>query len=68
MFNFDKFYITICCNGDGVFVNVPGSFLCDSPVLAVHEENLYTVEPNRVQVRTWQVSTVDLGLMKLGEK
>ncbi|XP_028562119.2 intraflagellar transport protein 140 homolog isoform X1 [Podarcis muralis] len=31
-----------------------GSFPCDSPVLAMHEENLYTVEPNRVQVRTWQ--------------
>ncbi|KAJ7305775.1 hypothetical protein JRQ81_010141 [Phrynocephalus forsythii] len=31
-----------------------GSFACDSPVLAMHEENLYTVEPNRVQVRTWQ--------------
>uniref|UniRef100_A0A803XVH6 Intraflagellar transport 140 n=1 Tax=Meleagris gallopavo TaxID=9103 RepID=A0A803XVH6_MELGA len=31
-----------------------GSFLCDSPVLSVHGENLYTVEPNRVQVRTWQ--------------
>ncbi|NWU94483.1 IF140 protein, partial [Upupa epops] len=31
-----------------------GSFLCDSPVLAVHGENLYTVEPYRVQVRTWQ--------------
>ncbi|KAM6423733.1 intraflagellar transport protein 140 homolog isoform 2-T2 [Liasis olivaceus] len=31
-----------------------GSFLCESPVLAMHEENLYTVEPNRVQVRTWQ--------------
>ncbi|NXU84217.1 IF140 protein, partial [Xiphorhynchus elegans] len=31
-----------------------GSFLCDSPVLCVHGENLYTVEPYRVQVRTWQ--------------
>ncbi|KAL7979154.1 hypothetical protein Chor_015178 [Crotalus horridus] len=31
-----------------------GFFLCESPVLAMHEENLYTVEPNRVQVRTWQ--------------
>ncbi|ETE71482.1 hypothetical protein L345_02700, partial [Ophiophagus hannah] len=34
------------------------SFLCDSPVLAMHEENLYTVEPNRVQVRTWQVDVL----------
>ncbi|NWI54569.1 IF140 protein, partial [Calyptomena viridis] len=31
-----------------------GSFFCDSPVLSVHGENLYTVEPYRVQVRTWQ--------------
>ncbi|NWI93338.1 IF140 protein, partial [Pitta sordida] len=31
-----------------------GSFLCDSPVLSVHGDNLYTVEPHRVQVRTWQ--------------
>ena len=34
----------------------PGSFLCESQVLAVHDENIYTVEPNRVQVRTPQVS------------
>ncbi|XP_004438256.1 PREDICTED: intraflagellar transport protein 140 homolog [Ceratotherium simum simum] len=31
-----------------------GTFLCESPVLAMHEESVYTVEPNRVQVRTWQ--------------
>uniref|UniRef100_A0A8B9HVY6 Intraflagellar transport 140 homolog (Chlamydomonas) n=1 Tax=Astyanax mexicanus TaxID=7994 RepID=A0A8B9HVY6_ASTMX len=31
-----------------------GSFQCDSVALAVHEENIYTVEPNRVQVRTPQ--------------
>ncbi|KAF4087733.1 hypothetical protein AMELA_G00073850 [Ameiurus melas] len=30
------------------------SFQCDSATLAVHEENIYTVEPNRVQVRTQQ--------------
>lgn len=41
---------------------VPGSFACDSPVLAMHEESLYTVEPNRVQVRTWQVSRADLNM------
>lgn len=35
---------------------VLGTFLCESPVVAMHEENLYTVEPNRVQVRTWQVN------------
>ncbi|XP_072311733.1 intraflagellar transport protein 140 homolog isoform X1 [Eucyclogobius newberryi] len=31
-----------------------GSFTCDSHVVAVHGENLYTVEPNRVQIRTPQ--------------
>lgn len=40
---------------NGFIVIVSGSFLCDSPVLSMHGENLYTVEPYRVQVRTWQV-------------
>ncbi|XP_069761379.1 intraflagellar transport protein 140 homolog isoform X2 [Narcine bancroftii] len=31
-----------------------GSFPCDCCVVAVHEESIYTVEPNRVQVRTLQ--------------
>ncbi|XP_061911877.1 intraflagellar transport protein 140 homolog [Entelurus aequoreus] len=31
-----------------------GSFPCDSHVVTVHGENLYTVEPNRVQIRTPQ--------------
>nr|KAF6355000.1 intraflagellar transport 140 [Myotis myotis] len=38
----------------GAILRNAGTFLCESPVLAMHEENLYTVEPNRVQVRTWQ--------------
>ncbi|XP_044289062.1 intraflagellar transport protein 140 homolog isoform X3 [Varanus komodoensis] len=38
----------------GATLRNSGSFACDSPVLAMHEENIYTVEPNRVQVRTWQ--------------
>ncbi|XP_062359436.1 intraflagellar transport protein 140 homolog [Cinclus cinclus] len=40
------------CSGDTF--RSAGSFLCDSPVLSVHGENLYTVEPNRIQVRTLQ--------------
>ncbi|NXU33682.1 IF140 protein, partial [Drymodes brunneopygia] len=40
------------CSG-GTFRSA-GSFLCDSPVLSMHGENLYTVEPYRIQVRTWQ--------------
>ncbi|TRY92904.1 hypothetical protein DNTS_005716, partial [Danionella cerebrum] len=31
-----------------------GSFQCESPALAIHQENIYTVEPNRVQIRTPQ--------------
>uniref|UniRef100_A0A8C3YVH3 Intraflagellar transport 140 n=1 Tax=Catagonus wagneri TaxID=51154 RepID=A0A8C3YVH3_9CETA len=38
----------------GATLQSAGSFLCESPVLAMHEDSVYTVEPNRVQVRTWQ--------------
>ncbi|XP_044193260.1 intraflagellar transport protein 140 homolog [Thunnus albacares] len=38
----------------GTVLRNTGSFACDSHVVAVHGENLYTVEPNRVQIRTPQ--------------
>ncbi|XP_047465018.1 intraflagellar transport protein 140 homolog [Mugil cephalus] len=38
----------------GTVLRNTGSFSCDSHVVAVHDENLYTVEPNRVQIRTPQ--------------
>ncbi|XP_018537335.1 intraflagellar transport protein 140 homolog [Lates calcarifer] len=38
----------------GTVLRSTGSFPCDSHVVAVHGENLYTVEPNRVQIRTPQ--------------
>ncbi|XP_003928427.1 intraflagellar transport protein 140 homolog isoform X2 [Saimiri boliviensis] len=38
----------------GATIRSAGTFLCETPVLALHEESVYTVEPNRVQVRTWQ--------------
>ncbi|XP_074520074.1 intraflagellar transport protein 140 homolog [Halichoeres trimaculatus] len=38
----------------GTSLRNTGSFPCDSQVVAVHDENLYTVEPNRVQIRTPQ--------------
>ncbi|KAM9583711.1 intraflagellar transport protein 140 homolog [Trichechus inunguis] len=38
----------------GATLRNAGTFLCESPVLAMHEESVYTVEPHRVQVRTWQ--------------
>ncbi|XP_077407490.1 intraflagellar transport protein 140 homolog isoform X1 [Vanacampus margaritifer] len=38
----------------GAALHNKGSFPCDSHVVAVHSENLYTVEPNRVQIRTPQ--------------
>ncbi|NXS90848.1 IF140 protein, partial [Jacana jacana] len=53
------------CSGDTF--RSAGSFLCDSPVLAVHGENLYTVEPCRVQVRTWQGTVKQLLLFSEAE-
>uniref|UniRef100_A0A8C5R4T8 Intraflagellar transport 140 n=1 Tax=Leptobrachium leishanense TaxID=445787 RepID=A0A8C5R4T8_9ANUR len=38
----------------GATLRNTGSFSCDSPVLAMQEENIFTVEPNRVQIRTLQ--------------
>ncbi|KAM9426484.1 intraflagellar transport protein 140 homolog [Pholidichthys leucotaenia] len=38
----------------GTVVRNTGSFPCDSHMVAAHGENLYTVEPNRVQIRTPQ--------------
>uniref|UniRef100_A0A3B3IEM7 Intraflagellar transport 140 n=1 Tax=Oryzias latipes TaxID=8090 RepID=A0A3B3IEM7_ORYLA len=38
----------------GTALHNTGSFLCDSHVVAVHDENLYTVEPNKLQIRTLQ--------------
>ncbi|XP_023584150.1 intraflagellar transport protein 140 homolog [Trichechus manatus latirostris] len=38
----------------GATLRNAGTFPCESPVLAMHEESVYTVEPHRVQVRTWQ--------------
>ncbi|NWH59769.1 IF140 protein, partial [Geococcyx californianus] len=40
------------CSGDTF--RCAGSFLCDSPVLSVHGENLYAVGSHQVQVHTWQ--------------
>ncbi|XP_055006428.1 intraflagellar transport protein 140 homolog isoform X2 [Boleophthalmus pectinirostris] len=37
-----------------IALRTSGSFTCDSHVVAVHGENLYTVEPSRVQIRTPQ--------------
>ncbi|XP_062955109.1 intraflagellar transport protein 140 homolog isoform X2 [Cynocephalus volans] len=44
-----------------------GAFLCESPLLAMHEESVYTVEPNRVQVRTWQGTVKQLLLFSEAE-
>ncbi|KAM9837971.1 intraflagellar transport protein 140 homolog [Aulostomus maculatus] len=38
----------------GTVLRNTGSFPCDSHIVAAHGENLYTVEPNRVQIRTPQ--------------
>uniref|UniRef100_A0A8C2GII2 Intraflagellar transport protein 140 homolog n=1 Tax=Cyprinus carpio TaxID=7962 RepID=A0A8C2GII2_CYPCA len=46
-------YITVY-EPSGQTLHSTGSFQCESPALVVHEENIYTVEPNRVQIRTPQ--------------
>uniref|UniRef100_A0A673VBY5 Intraflagellar transport protein 140 homolog n=1 Tax=Suricata suricatta TaxID=37032 RepID=A0A673VBY5_SURSU len=51
----------------GATLRNAGTFLCESPVLAMHEENVYTVEPNRVQVRTWQGTVKQLLLFSEAE-
>ncbi|XP_039102700.1 intraflagellar transport protein 140 homolog [Hyaena hyaena] len=51
----------------GTTLRNAGTFLCESPVLAMHEENVYTVEPNRVQVRTWQGTVKQLLLFSEAE-
>lgn len=38
----------------GTTFNITGSFPCDSKIVGVYGENLYTVEANRVQIRTQQ--------------
>lgn len=42
---------------------ISGSFACDSHIVAVYGENLYTVEPNRVQIRTPQVCSPTLEIV-----
>jgi len=32
-----------------------GSFSSDSPVVVAHEQSVYTVEPGKIHVRTFQV-------------
>lgn len=51
----------------GTSLRNAGTFLCESPVLAMHEESVYTVEPNRVQVRTWQGTVKQLLLFSQTE-
>ncbi|XP_045849639.1 intraflagellar transport protein 140 homolog [Meles meles] len=51
----------------GGTLRTAGTFLCESPVLAMYEENVYTVEPNRVQVRTWQGTVKQLLLFSEAE-
>ncbi|XP_012866719.1 PREDICTED: intraflagellar transport protein 140 homolog [Dipodomys ordii] len=51
----------------GTTLRNAGSFLCESPVLAMYEESVYTVEPNRVQVRTWQGTVKQLLLFSESE-
>ncbi|KAM7433446.1 hypothetical protein ABFA07_016329 [Porites harrisoni] len=40
--------------GDKSMVRAEGSFNSDSPAVVVHEQSVYTVEPGKIQVRTFQ--------------
>ncbi|KAG8506365.1 Intraflagellar transport protein 140, partial [Galemys pyrenaicus] len=51
----------------GAALRNAATFPCDSPVLAMHEDNVYTVEPQRVQVRTWQGTVKQLLLFPEAE-
>jgi len=46
----DIFDSVICC----YFFSV-GSFSSDSPVVVAHEQSVYTVEPGKIHIRTFQV-------------
>ncbi|KAG1950959.1 intraflagellar transport protein 140 homolog isoform X2 [Pimephales promelas] len=46
-------YITVY-EPSGQTLRSAGSFQCESAALALHDENIYTIEPNRVQIRTPQ--------------
>ncbi|XP_056125550.1 intraflagellar transport protein 140 homolog [Rhinichthys klamathensis goyatoka] len=46
-------YITVY-EPSGQTLHSTGSFQCESAALALHDENIYTIEPNRVQIRTPQ--------------
>ena len=41
-----------------------GSFNSDSPVVVVHEQSAYTVEPGKIHVRTFQVLHVSFNLVR----
>ncbi|XP_037363715.1 intraflagellar transport protein 140 homolog [Talpa occidentalis] len=51
----------------GAALRSAGTFPCDSPALAMHEDSVYTVEPHRVQVRTWQGTVKQLLLFPEAE-
>ncbi|XP_032702013.1 intraflagellar transport protein 140 homolog [Lontra canadensis] len=51
----------------GATLRTAGTFLCESPVLAMYEDSVYTVEPHRVQVRTWQGTVKQLLLFSEAE-
>ena len=46
-----------------VIFDVSGSFTTDSMVICLYEQNLYCIDPGKVQVRTFQV-TIYIGGLK----
>lgn len=46
---------TACNKLNIVFFFCPGTFATDAVVIVLYEQNVYTIEQNKVQVRTFQV-------------
>ena len=47
-------------------VCVSGSFTTDSMMICLYEQNVYSIEQNKVQVRTFQVGVCRKGEIKSG--
>ena len=40
---------------DGSMIKAAGTFSCESSIMCIYEQNIYTLEPGKIQVRTFQV-------------
>lgn len=54
--------------GDNSMVRAAGTFSCETHLVGLYEQNAYTIEPGKVQVRTFQVRAVSCQICKGGYK